>query len=689
MNLTDTTGADEGDPAWSPDGAILAFARENRSSPPGGSSQLYSMTTESSRARRLTDLPGGAAKPAWSPGGMRIAFEWDGDIYVMNADGSRLRGLVNLHSPSAALGAPHPGYGNFEPSWSPDGTKLVFASDRDGDSDLYVMPPDGTEDQAIRLTDLEGDESLPAWRPAPISEPAPVTSGSPVPDVLADDVLVCASQDEDFHTDLFIIGENGSGHRNLTNSPNTYERDPAWSPDGTKVVFSGGEGKGIWVIHADGTDLAQLTSNSDGMDEEPAWSPDGTKIAFTRSGSGGERDILVMNADGSSPTPLTAGETSEFSPTWSPDGRWIAFSVAGPGEAPYGGIWKVPAGGGQPVLVLDQEGAVRPAWSPDGGWIAFDSARIWLVRPDGTDAHPITRRPLEVSEASPAWSPDGTRLAFDRASDSNDLWIMNADGTDPQQLATGPANCHSPAWRTDNAAPRPVPPASVDSGPDCAAVWDSVRESAVASGVPDGEARRLADEARAECEADGTASPPPTATTAPPTEASPCLDEHARRNAPPPNDPSKVAVYFSCSGDPGIEGEAVHMLERALPDPQMSLEERLEFALDQLLRGPSAGEGKRGYVIAVAPFRDGIRDIAITDGHATVDLTSEFQQRTECCETTQGIIFRGELLATVFQFEEIESVRFLSGGDCDAFWHHFESTCQDVERPLPAAPFES
>ncbi len=273
----------------------------------------------------------------------------------------------------------------------------------------------------------------------------PLRGESPAPAPPPQEVLVYGSQSTEFATDLFVAGADGTGRRNLTNSPDTYETDPARSPDGATIAFS--DGRSIWAVDADGTGLTRLTSIPDGMDEEPAWSPDGTRIAFTRQPTeGAPRVIVVMNADGSGPTRLTPPETDEFGPTWSPDGRWIAFARTEPGT--YGGIWKIRTDGGRPVVVLDREGAVRPAWSPDGAWIAFDDEpRIWLVRPDGTEAHTVTEpRGAFSDDTSPAWSPDGTRLAFITGSNQHDIWIVNADGTGARPLVTGPANDYAPAW---------------------------------------------------------------------------------------------------------------------------------------------------------------------------------------------------------------------------------------------------
>jgi TolB protein len=179
------------DPTWSPDGSRIIFVRAKglrveENPTPEHIPQIYAMAPDGSKIVRLTELPGGVSNPAWAPDGSFIAFESDGDIMVMNPDGGGLRRLAVLPPPGAGNAAPHPTYGNYEPSWSPDGRRIIFVSDRDGDRDLYVMPATGTEDQAVRLTDSPEEEFHPAWQPSPAAgdaSPSPLAPSSECPEL--------------------------------------------------------------------------------------------------------------------------------------------------------------------------------------------------------------------------------------------------------------------------------------------------------------------------------------------------------------------------------------------------------------------------------------------------------------------------------------------------------------------------
>ena len=225
---------------------------------------------------------------------------------------------------------------------------------------------------------------------------------------------------------LWTARRDGADARVIVPNNGALHYEPAWSPDGSKIAFARGSSNDaghwvphIWVADADGTDRAQLT-RGDVRDGSPSWSPDGTRIVFERlAGEGRDDDgeridadryLAVMNADGSSLTPLTAGGSWEQGPAWSPDGEPIAYIAAND-------VRVVSPGGGDERVVADGafwNGGV--SWSPDGTRLAFaagdetSGTDIVTVEVDGIGEHQVTD--LDGWAAAPQWSPDGERIAF-------------------------------------------------------------------------------------------------------------------------------------------------------------------------------------------------------------------------------------------------------------------------------------
>ena len=223
-----------------------------------------------------------------------------------------------------------------------------------------------------------------------------------------------------------------------TNAPIPTESAPTAIPAGPTesarglIVFSSYT-QGILVINADGTGMTQLAT---GDVTEPAWSPDGSKIVFVHGSTIGEirRGIFVMNADGSGQTRLKdAPLTSSFGMAWSPDGAKIAFTA---GLA----IYLINADGiGLTQLTPPGQLSQSPTWSPDGSKIAFslygrDETPIYVMNADGSGQTRITDDSI-VQTWVPAWSPDGSKIAFAgmpprSGRDSQTfLYIMNVDGS--------------------------------------------------------------------------------------------------------------------------------------------------------------------------------------------------------------------------------------------------------------------
>jgi Tol biopolymer transport system component len=263
--------------------------------------------------------------PAADPQRALLAAE----IYLMDADGAHARRLTQNSA-----------FDGF-PSLSPDGKRIVFDSHRLraeteplNSSDLFVMKTDGTEQTQL----TQGSSAT--WSPDSTTIAFHASSsgaGRPIkPDPGA------ATSD----SDIFVMNvsdflEKGVRPRNITDNPAAIDDDADWSPSGQKVLFTShavtddpqnSVTAEIYVINANGTEKAsRLTHNSE-EERGPAWSPDGTRILFMcRKGSPAPGSVLptfelcVMNADGTDVTRLTNNAVPELTPSWSPDGRQIVF----------------------------------------------------------------------------------------------------------------------------------------------------------------------------------------------------------------------------------------------------------------------------------------------------------------------------------------------------------------------------
>jgi Tol biopolymer transport system component len=267
---------------------------------------------------------------------------------------------------------------------------------------------------------------------------------------------------------LYVMDPEGTGVTRITSEE--VDSDPAWSPDGSRIVFVRGfwaKDAGIYVMAADGTEPQRVTdggSDIDGSDLEPAWSPTGTRIAFAREGRPagadvGNADIYVVHVDGTDLARLTDGPVMEYSPTWSPDGSRIAFvgyDLASGGRPPTPMRLYLMSKDGSDIRTLGPEDVAEPAWSPDGSEIAYVDSRtgsIMAIRPDGSGP----RRIIDLADViggvdlvfRPTWSPDGTKLAFAAGPDARDthIYVVNRDGSGLTQLTDDPAPDVDPTWQ--------------------------------------------------------------------------------------------------------------------------------------------------------------------------------------------------------------------------------------------------
>jgi TolB protein len=267
-------GWDE-EPAWSPDGSRIAFARSifTAGEPDIGlkSLDVWTVTADGRGRRKLTR--DGSSSPDWSPDGHRLVLGRGDGLIVVRRDGTGMRRIVRVDDPAA-------------PTWSPDGHRIAF------------MPPGelrivGAGGRGQRLLVRGADSSWsPSWSP----------DGSRI-----------AFAGRRTVEGVFVVPWRG-GHTRL------LARDyvePAWSPDGRRVaVVRQGTRKdaGLFLVGTGGGRPERLTR---GLDTQPSWSPDGQRLVFRRGGLIG--DIYVVGADGRGLRNLTrTTRLDERDPDWRP-----------------------------------------------------------------------------------------------------------------------------------------------------------------------------------------------------------------------------------------------------------------------------------------------------------------------------------------------------------------------------------
>jgi Tol biopolymer transport system component len=215
----------------------------------------------------------------------------------------------------------------------------------------------------------------------------------------------------------------------------------------------------IYVMDPDGTDQIRLTNN-DRDDLFPTWSPDGTRIAFVSERQAGGYAIFVMKANGTRKTEVTQMAQIDPSLSWSPNGRQIVFSdgIGGPNSTD---IFSVNVDGtGRKNITEDSQWNFSPSLSPNGAQILFTSLRdgnpwLYSISPDGTGFQAL---PIGINDGfgdtDVDWSPSGQEIAF--AVNRWDFWsaiyVAKADGTN-RRLFDECSNCNAdryqPEWSPD------------------------------------------------------------------------------------------------------------------------------------------------------------------------------------------------------------------------------------------------
>jgi Tol biopolymer transport system component/DNA-binding winged helix-turn-helix (wHTH) protein len=337
---------------------------------------------------------------------------------------------------------------DLQPSLSPAGDAVAFASDRTGSLEIFVRGLDRTATET-QLTEDQGQNVQPAWSP---------------------DARLIA-----YHSSsrggIWVIPARAGIPKQLA----AVGSNPSWSPDGKRIAFESDEhtdvtpnaygaqsGSTIWVVNSDGSHLRDVTraGNPIGGHAAPAWSPDGRRIAFSVFEGGKNNGVWLASLDGQAPSLLENG-AGLYEAVFAPDGS--ALYVAG-GEAlivriPYDIASATARGKRELIPVAGVQDIRGLTISADGARLSFGglalNSQIW--------AQPITRSGLPVGAARsltrdtsrrnslPVVSPDGLKVAYvsSRRGELPNIWTIDVDGGNATQVTANESAEYMPHWFPD------------------------------------------------------------------------------------------------------------------------------------------------------------------------------------------------------------------------------------------------
>jgi len=470
-------------PSWSPDGKLIAYYSKKR----GG---IWEAPASGGTAKQLTEF---GSRPAWSPDGSLLAFQSYGltdlsatsigaispsTLWIVPTRGGDPRPLTQIGNPPGGHGAP---------SWSPDGSRIVFIASDANVSTIWTVSV--KENELQRVTDRRALFYDPIYSPdgehiyyGGVSEPGSFmlyklrvsrSSGEAigVPVEVANTGLLRIKNltiSADGKTIAYsapmmtggilsislspVSSEATSAPVSITQGTNYRKALPNFSPDGRRIAyvdFRGGINQDIWVMDSDGKNPVQLTTDP-AIDWAPSWFPDNDRIAFQSNRQGRQAFWSISTKSGKETLLVDPGLAIAF-PMLSPDGKQIAFNSTKSGTI---NVWVVPVEGGEPrQLTFDDEQAGWPCWSPDGRLIAFQMKRgenthIMAMPADG--GTPIQLTSDQGQSWAHSWSQDGDKIVF--AGQRNDVWNVfwvSRSTKEQKQMTTNSklnAYVRYPAW---------------------------------------------------------------------------------------------------------------------------------------------------------------------------------------------------------------------------------------------------
>ncbi|OYD15998.1 hypothetical protein CH333_04580 [candidate division WOR-3 bacterium JGI_Cruoil_03_44_89] len=415
---------------WSPDGNKILFHSFRGDKWP----DLWLIPTSGGTPERLTYDWGYTGR--FSPDGKGIVYIRGGilsygmvriyrkgyrgsansNVYIISSTGVNLKRLTKFEC------------NDWEPVWSKDGKAIFFASEGDGNYNIWRTDTLGNVTQVT----FHGDARNPDISPQGLLVyehnfeiwTCPDTGGT------TQKVDIIAQGD---------IRASPFKERILTSDAHT----PGWSPDGKKIAFSlQGD---IWVMSSSGGKADIITSGPD-YDQWPRFSPDGEKIAF-HSDRSGNNDIWIVPISGGEAVQVTKHPLEDIHPNWSPDGSHLVFCSDRSGNRD---IWSIPASGGKAEQITKDTAADNyPDFSPDGKLIAFDSDRggdsqIWVIPADHGSPRQVNRSRIRlIKNISPTWSPNGKLIAYQSG---RDIYVVPLEGGYGKKLVESGA---APQWSPD------------------------------------------------------------------------------------------------------------------------------------------------------------------------------------------------------------------------------------------------
>lgn len=413
---------------WSPDSKMLVAHMRVE----GSNFDIFVYKVKTGELINVTNSPNFDADPSFSPDGTKIVFSsgHDGnqEIYTINIDGSGLQRLTF-----------NPG-NDTHGAFSPDGTQILFTSIRDNETaDVYLMSSDGSVVTKVVGWDNSNETAGPGgWSP--------------------DGSKIAFFSDRNGKDDIYLISAETARPRLLLSDPRDIG-SLSFSPDGQSIVYSRlfDDRSGEIVVHELATQRLAVIQKTGIGSSHPRWSPKGNVIAF-HDRVGGNSEVCIVEPNGSGFRNISNDPAQDVGPSWSPDGNRVVFISTRDKPSNIPRLFTMNADGSDVWPVTPKKGwEGDPVWMPDGRSIVFACDRedapghvldICEIDADGTNE----RRILSNFEfdTEPAISPDGKKIAFTAQSDGNsEIYLVNADGSGFVRLTRNAADDRSPEWSPD------------------------------------------------------------------------------------------------------------------------------------------------------------------------------------------------------------------------------------------------